>query len=149
MQAFYNIGKKNFNRNRFFYNILEKILDKNLSVLCIKRKTLFEEKKNLFLNKSGYLGYLYNNQDEKDFIIADIQKERNWHKPNFYYLIARSNVFAIYKERVLSSSDGFKAIEEELESQIDGFVEPIDDELQFYGNNFFKEIILSVAEREK
>lgn len=126
--------------------LIADVINKQMVFLIVKtRRKIFEEiqYRSLRLAKGrGFIIYGITGPEEIPKGVNLLVGISLWHKPLFHILVGYPDLMKKLLERC---SEGEKClideIERDLESDIIGFVDPVDDVLECYGEDPFKTII--------
>jgi hypothetical protein len=66
-----------------------------------------------------------------------------WHKPIFHMLIGRKGLDEKIFNSCKTANKDIEIVEKEFESDILCYIDPLDDQLEFYAEGFVKEIIIN------
>ena len=93
--------------------------------------------------KSGYI-YIIDNLLDINEGIELLLKMRLWHKPVFHMMICKKilvkKIIALSKDK----STTLDSIENILKNEIDCYIDPVDNQLEFYGSMIAKNLIYEV-----
>jgi len=133
-------------RARHLQKLIGDIISRDMVFLIVKTKgQLFEEMKydSLRLAKGrGFTIYGVKNNEQIAKGVNLLVKIRLWHKPIFHILVGYQDLARKLIEKChLEEDNKLDSIEKDLESDIIGFLDPVDDVLECYGKEPFRTII--------
>ena len=133
-------------RAQHLQKLIGDIISKGMVFLIVKTKgQLFEEMRynSLRLAKGrGFTIYGVKNNEQITKGINLLVKIRLWHKPIFHILVGYQDLVGKLIEKChLEEGNKLDNIEKDLDADILGYIDPVDDVLECYGKEPFRTII--------
>jgi len=128
---------ENFGRNKMkiFRAIIPFIQKKHLSVLVIKRSTIFEwffRDKNRIVSRNDYSVYHYDLGVSSKDLYEKLEKISVWHQPYVHILAGNKTFVSEYLTLVTDRKNSIWDAEQKLKNKVQLYLEPLDGDVTFY-----------------
>lgn len=127
--------------------LIEKLVQGKMEIVVVKNfPMVIDWLRFKLVTFKSYRTVIYSLSTVKDInIIAKIIKQTIWHKTRFYILVGDNGFSKKLVELLSENNYDVNHAEEQLESQILGYFEPLDGEMYLYGNEKVKDIIVNAC----
>ena len=130
------------NRKTISEKLISIVLNNDLNlVIIVKKQNII----NRYLNKSIFITkcksstlYYINNKEKIKAGINCLNRIRLWHKPVFYLLVVRNGTDNYLKDLCSKKKMSMEQIIQEISNDIECIIDPLDNQLEFYGSDLFK-----------
>jgi hypothetical protein len=138
------------NRKRLLAEILRQIISSGCKLfIVVTKESRCKPETSLLLSRgSGFSMYSVCEPADIEKGIRLLTGMKLWHKPVFHVLIGTSDLKDYLSAVAVGSEKSLAELEESLNSYLIGYIDPVDDILEFYGNKKIEGILGNISEVE-
>lgn len=148
MNIFAIIKPSGKDRYQMLDKLMSSVIQNNLSFVIMRTKpSFFELFHNLPIKVFSNYAYAIYVIDKHESIKSGIKyllKIDLWHKPIFHILIGEQNLPSKIKAYLEANKKNIDKMEEDLKESIIGFIDPVDNDFEIYGNEAVKSLIKQI-----